>query len=319
MYKTNLVSVIVPVYNRADLIGSTIRSILAQTYSSFEIIIINDGSTDDTLDVLNKFVQEHPEKITILNQNNSGQVTARNNGIKNAGGEYIAFLDSDDTWLPHKLEKQMPLFRQGVGLVYSGINEVDESGRILRTVPCEKDMRGDIYRQLLIKNRMTGGSVVVKRDAIEKVGIFDPSLKAAENWDLWIRISKEFSVDYVDEPLVNYLKHEGNMSADSPVMLNATKCILQKHLLDVPSDPLLEGTYKKAYANYYYRYGIYYYSRGQYHEARREFRKSLSFCANNMDIYIRIFRSYLGKNINRFFSRMKKSWLGYVNGQESDK
>ena len=207
-----LVSVIVPIYNRECLVGKTIDSILNQTYRNVEIIAVNDGSTDGSLEVLKQYSNKHPEKIVVVDQQNAGQVRARNNGILHAHGEYIAFLDSDDTWSPQKLAKQLPLFNDDVGLVYCGIHEVGPDDRISYSVPCEADMRGDIYQQLLIKNRMTGGTVVVSRKALDAVGLFDETFQAAENWDLWIRIARLFSVEYVDEPLLNYLKHPGNKS-----------------------------------------------------------------------------------------------------------
>src|SRR5690554_2314431 len=115
-----LVSVIVPVYNRAHLVKETIDSILSQTYKPVEIILINDGSTDNSLSVLKNYERKFPEQVRIIDQENQGQIVARNNGIGIAQGEYIAFLDSDDVWIDDKLERQIPLFETGVGLVYSG-------------------------------------------------------------------------------------------------------------------------------------------------------------------------------------------------------
>lgn len=115
-----LVSVIVPVYNRGNLVSETIDSILMQSYEKYEVILINDGSSDDSLSILRDYEQRFPEKIRVIDQQNQGQIIARNNGIKVARGQYIAFLDSDDLWKKDKLERQIPLFKQGVGLVYSG-------------------------------------------------------------------------------------------------------------------------------------------------------------------------------------------------------
>ena len=101
-----LVSVVVPVYNRENLVGKTLNSILRQTYPQVETIVVNDGSTDGSLEVLRSYKQNYPEQIVVINQKNMGQALARNNGIKKANGEFIAFLDSDDTWVPEKLEIQ---------------------------------------------------------------------------------------------------------------------------------------------------------------------------------------------------------------------
>lgn len=301
-----LVSVIVPVYNRAELVGNTIESILTQTYPNVEVIAVNDGSTDRSLEVLIAYAGRFPGKIVVVDQQNSGQVRARNNGIKHSHGEFIAFLDSDDTWAPEKLAKQLPLFKGDVGLVYCGIHEVDPEGRVLKTVSCEQGMRGDIYKQLLIKNRMTGGTVVVSRKAIDVAGVFDESFEAAENWDLWIRVARLFAVEYVDEPLVNYLKHPGNMSSNCQKMSRASWSILQKHLPPSARNGKLKQTYEQAYANYYYNQAVVNFSNGDYPEARRLIVHCWRFRLLYRDSVIRIVRSLLGKQINRMFSLCKK-------------
>jgi glycosyltransferase involved in cell wall biosynthesis len=301
-----LVSVIIPVYNRGDFVSYAIESILNQSYRYVEIVAVNDGSTDNSLAVLSRYASQYPVKVFVVDQPNAGQVRARNVGIRRARGEYIAFLDSDDTWALEKLDLQVPLFREKVGLVYSGINEIDTEGEKIRTVPCERGMRGNIYKHLLVKNRMTGGSVVVRRTALDKVGLFDESFQAAENWDLWIRIAKEYEVDFVDRPLVNYRVHQGNMSIDCGRMAEASWKILQKHLpLREKSGPLRE-TYILAYANYYYENAVDKFSRGDYANARNLFLKCWVNKLFYKDSAARYIRSFLGKKFNMYLSNMKK-------------
>ena len=306
MVEKGLVSVIIPTYNREILVKKALDSVLGQTYENFEIIVINDGSTDNTGNILNEYKKQYPDKVFVVNQVNSGQVVARNNGIQSCRGEFVAFLDSDDIWLEDKLEKQMPLFSKRVGLVYCGINEIDGHGNVINTVACQPGMRGNIYHDLLVKNRMTGGSVVITRSSIDKVGLFDTKLQAAENWDLWIRIAKEYLVDYVDEPLINYRKHGGNMSGNSQVMAEATERIFQKHFPVVPVDLTLLEAYNKAYSNYYYQLGMLYFDQEDYSKARVYLKKmkqhgSLPNCAN-----VVILRSFLGKGVNNFITLSKK-------------
>jgi len=301
-----LVSVIVPVYNRENLIGRTIDSILAQTYPDIEVIAINDGSTDGSLEVLKAYADSHPEKVVIIDQQNTGQVQARNNGIKHARGEYIAFLDSDDTWEPHKLAKQLSLFKGDIGLVYCGIHEVDPNGKVLHTVPCEQGLRGNIYQQLLVKNRMTGGTVVVSRIALESVGLFDESFLAAENWDLWIRIARLFHVEYVDEPLLNYLKHPGNMSSNSGKMSQASWAILQKHLPPSSKRGKLRQAYFQAYAHYYYNQALVHFSKGDYSEARKEILRCWRYRPLYRDSAVRMLRSLLGKKANQVIAACRQ-------------
>lgn len=301
-----LVSVIVPVYNRENLVGKTIESILDQTYPNIEVIAINDGSTDGSLDVLTFYANRYPEKIVIVDQQNAGQVRARNNGMQYARGEYIAFLDSDDTWERQKLAKQLPLFKGNVGLVYCGIHEIDADDRVLNTVPCEAGMRGDIYQQLLIKNRMTGGTVVVSRKAIEAVGCFDETFQAAENWDLWIRIAHLFAVEYVNEPLLNYLKHPGNMSCNSHKMSRAAWGILQKHLPPSASKGKLSRTYNHAYANYYYNQAVECFGKNDYQQARSEILSCWRYRPLYRDSVVRMVRTLLGRPVNRMLSICKQ-------------
>jgi glycosyltransferase involved in cell wall biosynthesis len=313
-----LVSVIVPVYNRENLVGMTIDSILAQTYPDIEVIAINDGSTDGSLAVLKTYADSHPGKVVIVDQQNSGQVRARNNGIKHSRGEYIAFLDSDDTWAPQKLAKQLVLFNGDIGLVYCGIHEVDPNGKVLHTVSCEQNLRGYIYQQLLVKNRMTGGTVVVSRTALESAGLFDESFQAAENWDLWIRIARLFPVDYVDEPLLNYLKHPGNMSSNSGKMSQASWAILQKHLPPSSRSGKLGQAYLQAYANYYYNQALVNFSKGEYPDARKDILRCWRYKPLYRDSSVRMMRSLLGKKVNQIISSCKHKlshWLINIKGR----
>lgn len=305
-----LVSVIVPVYNRADIVSRTIESILAQSYQNFEVIAVNDGSSDASLDVLNSYALSHPGKVVVLNQQNTGQARARNNGIKLSKGEFIAFLDSDDTWEKDKLSLQMPLFKKKVGLVYCGIYEVDSQNNKLKSVLCEPGMRGNVYKRLLVKNRMTGGSVVVSREALNKAGFFDVTLDAAENWDLWIRISREFLVDYIDLPLVNYLRHPGNMSCDMERMSRSSWAVLQKHLPPDEKKGVLATAYDEAYANYFYNIGVLSFSHGDYQRARSMFRQCWNYHLFYRDSLLRMFRVVLGGKVNRAISNFKSRIVG---------
>lgn len=308
--QADLVSVVVPVYNRERLVGRTLESILAQSYRELEIVAVNDGSTDGSLAVLEGFARRHPGRVVVIDQPNSGQTRARNRAIAAARGAFIAFLDSDDTWEPEKLSLQIPLFQgDNVGLVYCGVNEVGDDGRHLATVLPEPGMRGDIYLRLLARNRMTGGSVVVSRKALSSVGSFDESFQAAENWDLWIRIARRYRVDYVDRPLVNYLKHPGNMSKDPARMAAASWAILRKHLPVPPEREPLQTAYREAYANYYYAQGVQLFGAYRYREARRMFYRCWEYLPNYQDSRERVVRSLLGKHANDLLSWAKSRLL----------
>lgn len=301
----SLVSVVVPVFNRELYICDTLDSILSQTYQDIEIVAVNDGSTDNSLNLLEDYKQRYPEKISIINQSNQGQVAARNAAIAVSRGAYVAFLDSDDLWLPEKLEKQMPLFCDDVGLVYCAVYNIDESGRTVGMTPCETGVRGKAYLRMLTSNQMTGGTVVLSRAAIDAVGSFDESLSAAENWDLWLRVSKRFSIDYVDEPLVKYRKHSGNMSKDHELMMNAIEQILAKHCKCSTITTEEDSACRIARANYEYRNGVHYFSRYECQKARGYFRNALALQPNFKDARARLLRTYLGASGNRLLAAVK--------------
>ncbi len=300
-----LVSVIVPVYNREALVGGTVESILAQSYQSLEIILVNDGSSDNSLSVIQEYKAKHPDKIVVIDQQNQGQVASRNNAIRIAKGKYIAFLDSDDLWKPEKLALQIPLFKANVGLVYSAIDNIDENGRVLNTVLCDETITGNILPQLLVRNRMTGGTVVVLHEALNKVGLFDEEFSAAENWDLWIRICREYDAGLVNLPLVQYRVHPGNMSKDRMLMLSAKEDIVTKHCSDDPTNEKMKQDYNLAWADLAYWKGVYYFSNANYAKARAFFFEAHKRIPFYEDCAIRIMRTYLGKLGNKFIAYCK--------------
>lgn len=302
-----LVSVIVPVYNRAHLVTETVASILGQTYQNIEIILINDGSTDNSLDVIQALQHEYPDVIRIIDQENQGQTVARNQGIRQAQGKYIAFLDSDDLWMTDKLEQQVPLFDKGVGLVYGGVEFIDEYGETTRFEFCDPSVQGNIYPQLLVKNRMTGGSVVVLAEALEMVGVFDPEFKAAENWDLWLRVCKEYQARLVNKPVVKYRLHQNNMSKDVMLMQDAKRQIMAKHCDKHSSDKLVAKYSRLAEADLFYKLGVDCFSREQFGEAIRNFLRVIKISPFYEDTPVRLLRSLLGSQGNRVLRKFKKA------------
>lgn len=301
-----LVSVIIPVYNREHLVSQAIESVLAQTYQPVEIILINDGSKDNSLSILKEYERRFPSTIKVLDQENQGQIAARNNGINVAQGDYIAFLDSDDLWMEDKLIRQIPIFEAGVGLVYSGAEIIDEKGKVIRTEFADEAITGNIYPQLLVKNRMTGGTVVVTKESLDRVGVFSMDFKAAENWDLWLRICQFYTARVVSDPLIKYRIHSDNMSADNHLMLQAKLQIIQKHCDLNSKNSVIAHHSRLAHADYHYRKGLNYFSTGKYRQARREFFSVLSFSYKYRDTWIRLLRCFLGRAGNNILRSMKR-------------
>jgi glycosyltransferase involved in cell wall biosynthesis len=203
-----LISVVIPTYNRANVIGAAIQSVMRQTYQNHEIIVVDDASSDDTESVVKSFSDR--KIIYVKHQQNSGAPSARNTGIEKARGACIAFLDSDDEWLSEKLEKQMEVFERSpqIGLVYTGFDVVLERGKVLRSFL--KPDRGRVFERLLSENFIgTTSSAMAKRELLQKIGGFDPLLKSCQDWDLYLRLSQICDVDVVPEVLVKH-HWEGN-------------------------------------------------------------------------------------------------------------
>ncbi len=222
------VSVVIPAYNAAATLPETLDSVFRQSFADLEVIVVDDGSTDATRDVL----ATYGDRVRVLRKANEGKPAAtRNLGVRAARGEYVAFLDADDCWTENKLELQVALLdqRPEVGLVYTGDVTIDERGRRLSVNPCPAGARGRIHELLTVHNVMVGSSVVARRRAIEDVGGFDEDLTSIENWDLWIRIARGWAVDCVDEPLTLYRVHAGNRSGNVELRRKNIFRVLAKH------------------------------------------------------------------------------------------
>ena len=194
------VTVIIPTYNRAHLVGRAIESVLSQTFHDWELIVVDDASTDNTKEAVYGF---RDSRIRYLfHEVRRGGSAARNTGISEARGEYVAFLDSDDEWLPTKLKKQLELFSrspQQVGLVYTGAIYVYRTYYIKRP-PSHK---GFLYRNLLLRNVIGSISVaMIRTTVLAYVNGFDEALPSRQDVDLWLRISKHYQIDFVPECLV---------------------------------------------------------------------------------------------------------------------
>ena len=204
-----LVSVILPTYNRASFLSRAIQSVLDQTYPQWELIIVDDASTDNTRAVVLAF--EDPRIHYLHHEMNLGQCSARNAGINASRGGYYAFLDSDDEWLPNKLERQLYHFSkcaEDVGAVYCSHYESDELTANIQKPPL---LRGNVYKHLLSGWCPAGTSLFMLRASVlKKSGMFDENLPSYTDYDLWIRIARHYDFEYVDEPLVIIYKHYGS-------------------------------------------------------------------------------------------------------------
>lgn len=209
------VSVVIPTYNRGALLGEALESVLAQGSAIGEIIVVDDGSTDDTPSVLAGYCGQH-SIVRVVRQPNSGESRARNAGIRLAVGEFVAFLDSDDAWLPEKLSRQLPLFDDPrIGLAFTAYYRCSEDKTELMSLSEWKiDWRFAI-EQLLIGCCIDTSTVVVRREQLSRIGLFDEGLKVCEDWDLWLRFATaDVGIAYLPQPLTLYRDHPGSASRD---------------------------------------------------------------------------------------------------------
>ncbi len=215
------VSVIIPVYNGGKYISHAIESVLAQTYKEMEIIVADDGSADRTAEIVKSYQQTHGlidkrKNLIYIYQKNQGTAAARNKGIVNSTGEYIALLDHDDIWEPEKIELQVKYMieHQEVGMVHSDAGFIDKDGNLIDDMKRPKGFTvyGRCFKELFVQNKIRASTAFIRRSCLDKVGLFDEAIKYVEDWDLWLRIAREFRVGYIDRILAFYRLHDANIS-----------------------------------------------------------------------------------------------------------
>lgn len=232
------ISVIIPAYNQEHFISQAIYSVLSQTFADFELIVVDDGSTDRTSDILARV--EDP-RMCVLRQANAGLSAARNAGIRSTSAPLVTFLDADDMFLPHKLAILNTYLREHeqIGLVAGGIYVVDEQGAILS----ERVQRPASLKlpELVFGNTLPVSGILLRRDWLSRVGDFDETLRACEDWDMWLRLAAagcDFA--WVERAVVAYRIHGGQMTQDAERMRTAMLNVLSKFFsrVDIPSDLL---------------------------------------------------------------------------------
>lgn len=306
------VSVVIPTYNRAHLTGRAIRSVLNQTYHDFEIIVVDDGSTDNTEEVIKK-IQEQDKRIRyIQHEKNKGAAAARNTGIKAAQGEYIAFQDSDDEWLPEKLEKQMKAFATapaGVGVVYTGHWRIEDNKKIYMPSSMVTQKEGNIHKELLKEGFgfVITPSAVIRKKCFEKSGMFDENLPRLQEWELFIRVSKYYKFKCIDEPLVNSYCKSDSISTSHEALIKALEIILTRHYEDFKENG-------KSLSKRYYSIGIFLCSNNKIKQGRSYLIKAVKIYPFNIKflLVIVVFLSFFGQDIyNKVAEKYRKirKWI----------
>jgi glycosyltransferase involved in cell wall biosynthesis len=295
------VSVIIPTYNRANFIDKAIKSVLNQNYQDFEIIVVDDGSTDNTEETVKSF---NNFKIRyICHTNNQGVSAARNNGIRASRGKYIALLDSDDEWLPEKLDKQIKVFKSEfpeVGVVYSNVLYIDESGKNMNKLGNPKKIEGHIYEDLLGGNYVgTSSTLLIKKECFNRVGSFDDLLDAENDWDMWIRIAKYYRFVLIKVPLVKYRFHSNRISNNPELKIIMANRILVKYA------NVLEKR-RDVHSKHYFYIGNRFCHMGKTKEGQRYLLKAISLYPFCIRYYICMFGSLFGPKCFIYFVNIKR-------------
>lgn len=295
-----LVSVIVPFYNGKRFIGEAIDSVLNQTYQSLEIIIVDDGSTDDPESAVGPFLSDPRIKL-IKHGQNKGISAARNTGIKASGGEFIAFLDQDDMWLPEKLERQVIIFENSpsdVGLVFSNVNTIDDRGTIkeyfsmhgvpsnINSLPPQK-----VLEALFLVYFIPMVTVLVRRECFGGVGLLDESIKGgADDYDFCLRVAAKYRIKYLNIPLALHRVHGANYSNMERFFYDELR-IMEKIMTQEPWLALLK---KRKLAILHTRIGKYYLSKGNFGDAWLAFLRAIRYNPLRVRSYLYLLLGLLG-------------------------
>ncbi|MBW8749337.1 MAG: glycosyltransferase [Acidobacteria bacterium] len=273
------VSVIIPTYNYGRFIREAINSVLAQTYHGLEIIVVDDGSTDDTQQILAGF----GNRIITVRQNNAGAAAARNAGMAVARGAYLAFLDSDDLWLPEKIAKQITLFEADpeLGMVHCGAERFDAAGKTLSVELA--GLEGWVARELLATGQgliAVGSSLMVRRHVAEEIGGFDSRLSTCEDGEFCYRVALRYRLGLVPEPLVRYRQHGEGKHLNVAMREKDMRLTLEK-IFPSP-DPSIQLLRKRAYGCMHRILAGCYSHRGETRLSRWHMLRSVCYDARNV-------------------------------------
>jgi glycosyltransferase involved in cell wall biosynthesis len=254
------ISVVIPTYNSAHFLGDAIRSVLAQTVGDFEIIVVDDGSTDNPKGVVDSFAER---RLSYVYQENRGPAAAYNRGFKLCRGEYVIFLDADDVLLENALEKWVQVLdnQADVGFVYGQVGMMGEDGRVYRVRKSSfQDISGIVdrnrqIRELLFTSRITNSATLMRRRCVEEVGGFHEGLTYGEDRHLFMRLAKRYRAAYIAEPMITYRIHSGQLHkrGDPKVLEKAFLLILQEVFEDSELASQFQAWKGQAYSYCYWR------------------------------------------------------------------
>jgi glycosyltransferase involved in cell wall biosynthesis len=295
------VSVLVPAYNAARYLPAAIDSVVCQTYADWELILVDDGSTDETRSVVHSYVATLGMKLRYVYQSNRGLPAARNTGIREAQGEFIAILDADDVWLPTRLARGVAVMDSSpcVGLVHSRVARINVDGDIVGYLGfLRKYQAGKIAVGIYTRRaNVLCPTVLFRKQCLDVVGLFDETMRATEDRDLWFRIAERYEIAYIDEILAHSRVTPGSMSSDPNRMLKAQLFFVHKHYKNRGCGWV---ALQKALGQIYREQGDCFFSRGQLLKSiGHYFRSVLHNPLNHKNVYM-----LLRAGAEPFFSRV---------------
>jgi glycosyltransferase involved in cell wall biosynthesis len=306
--KTNIrASAIITTFNRKILLEKAMRSVLAQTFQDFELIILDNSSKDGTEELVKKMAAED-SRIVYVRHPQLNIAQARNLGVRTARGEFLGFLDDDDEWLPRKLELQVGLFDKSpasVALVYGGFNRVTTSGEIYNTFTPR--LRGKVFDGYFCGHDPLTGSAsnpLIRKSAFDVSGLYDENIKSSEDWEMYLRLARDFEFEYVKEPVVDIRAHAGPRLGDKLEDAAQAEIIACGKFADyLAAHPTCRSYYLQTIGGKYCRVG-------KAAVGRRYLREAITVAPGNTVARVQILLSYLGAPTYRWFhktyQRMRK-------------
>ena len=297
------VTVVIPVYNGSRFLRSTLESVFEQTCQDYEIICVDDGSTDASLTIL----AEYADRVRVINQVNAGQGSARNAGVRRGTGKYIAFLDQDDRWYPQNLERQVAELElhPDLAMVHCDMDWIDTSGQVIRCNVVSKTRRSQ-QDSLVTFTRMVGwdpaiypSTMLIRRDAFDRIDGFDPDLRYGEDIDLALRLKQDGEFLFLAQSLTQYRKHSANFSGSgSDTMFLSSEKFLHKLQTVYAGDRTKEMVLNRFFAQLYSDWGKMKIRCGCRREGQRLLLRSLRYYPWKVGTYSRIVRSALPSQAN---------------------
>ena len=301
------VSVVIPAYNNAAYTTETVESVLAQTYRDFELIVVDDGSTDHTREAMAAYA----DRIQYVYKENGGACRARNLGLGRARGKLVACLDCDDLWLPDHLERSVAALeaRQDQAMVFGPSYLIDGEGRKIGVTNYKFDL-DRAYVDLLHENFIVAPSVVMRRACLERVGPFDERIFIPADWDLWLRLARQYPIGYIDAPTAQYRMVSNYTLRHVEQYVDETQYVLAKHL---DGDAIDQALHRKIKSRFNINYATLYREKGDMGEARLRLRQAIKSDPSSWAAYGHLGLSYMGIALWRLADRAKdRLWGGWM-------